>query len=405
MNRLVFAFALVCQMTVACVGNAASISGIVLYASDYSGIPNGIEETTQGNLRAQLWRSALGGAWFGLGVWQGLPPESLRVAPLSAPNFNVEIPLTEGENLFTLMGEPGLDDAYDKYAINLYFDGAINGPPGISVLIDRYAPPGGGAPTPNRPDYLYSLLLEHQPGATPQTYYDDGLERVTITAASFLPQPRFNPDWSFDLLSSNRFDSRGNGTKDYIGVLKVMVEPSIDDGTGNANPGGGGARPVAPSGTGFGGGVGGGGGYGGDPGYGNAGIPAGGGVPSGANAPAYQQPRRETQQAAAHPTPPAQRAEPTADATDATPEATEAATTPSAATTRTVTTPTPPHGTVTPKTTAAAGTPTKAPASKSPAAGTPTAKAPVARAPVAQAPAAQHALATPTPGKPHRSEP
>ena len=51
----------------------------------------------------------------------------------------VEIPLHDGENDFTLVGQPGITtavDLYERYAINLYFDRVLDYP-GIAVLYPR----------------------------------------------------------------------------------------------------------------------------------------------------------------------------------------------------------------------------------------------------------------------------
>src|SRR2546426_1122582 len=83
---------------------AVSLSGLVLYAAHHDGFPNG-EGTEPGNLSAFLWHTAPGSHWYGLGVWQGLPPDSyLRLQPLNAPNLMLEFPLADGENDFTWMG-------------------------------------------------------------------------------------------------------------------------------------------------------------------------------------------------------------------------------------------------------------------------------------------------------------
>jgi hypothetical protein len=311
--------------------DAVSISGIVLYAADDFGTPNGLATITDDQLSAQLWRTAIAGPWHGLGVWYGTPPECFATPPLNAPNFMVEIPLMQGENVFTLVGEPGAltrTDDYLRFTINLYFDGYIQGPPGISVIFDRYAPPGGGPVGANRSDFIYSLLLERQPSAQSSTFYDDGIDRVTVTAASFLPPERFNPEWNFDFLGMQRFGK--SGEKDFLGVLKLQVDVSQGDGTGNDG--------VAPKGI-FraGGGLGSG-----------TGVPGAYGVPAGGPNAGYgdlpprdQQPANPYAQQAARPTTaPTARAE---DEEESLPEPTAGET---------------PDGTPEPKSTAAAGTPT-----------------------------------------------
>lgn len=361
---------------------AMSISGIVIYGADDFGTPHGYA-TYDGQISAQLWRTAVGGDWHALGVWQGLPPNSLREQPLNVGNFMVEIPLQAGENVFTIAAEEGAqtrDFDYLRYTLNLYFDGNISGPPGISVLFPKFATPNGDPVSENRSTYIYNLALQ-QVDATPDMSYDDGLERATVTAVSFLPPERFNPDWDFDLLDRQRFAK--SGKKDFLGVLKVTVEPSQSQDDGNLAP-----RAVAPSG----GGVGGGGiGTTGGPGYGAgyggyAPNQQYGGLPQqGANNPAaagayQQQAGRPTVHATQPPqrTPDAQ-SEPTTETTpgEDTPTvvATSAAGTPGAGTptpdkTKSSTTPTAGKS-GTPHATAAAGTPTPA-AKTSAAATTPT---------------------------------
>src|SRR5450759_3796037 len=93
MKYLLCMLALAGWLMVPTVGSAVSISGIVLYSADDFGAPNGAL-SHEGQLQAQLWRTALGGEWYGLGVWAGLPPQSLAVPALNGPDFMVEIPLT-----------------------------------------------------------------------------------------------------------------------------------------------------------------------------------------------------------------------------------------------------------------------------------------------------------------------
>ncbi len=233
---------------------AASISGILLYAADGFGTPNGYATYDAcSNIEAQLWRTAAAGKWHGLAVYLGLPPESLSGPPLNARNFLVEIPLNEGDNSFTLVGEPGpltATDEYERFAINLYFNGDTENVPGLSALFERYAAPMGSPVTQNRSHCIYTLSLNEVQGK-PDLVYDDGVERVTVTAASFLSQERFDPDWNFDLVGRHTFGP--SGTRDWIGVLRVFVEPSVSAVDAGAAP-----RAIIPAQprTGFGSGAG-----------------------------------------------------------------------------------------------------------------------------------------------------
>ncbi len=200
---------------------ALSISGIMIYSTDDFGNPNGWDDVNQQYVHGQLWRTRLGGIWYGLGVLSGLPPQSLAVPPLNAPDFSVEIPLVEGENDFTLVGEPGPlteTDSYERFALNLYFDGVLDHP-GISVLFPRRASRGGDPPTPNRSETLYALSLAPVQVA-PETTYSDGTDTVSVTAVTFLPPQSFGAD--VDLVSPEA--PVANGNSDWIGVLKINVE-------------------------------------------------------------------------------------------------------------------------------------------------------------------------------------
>lgn len=222
---------------------AVSVSGILLYAADSFGTPNGYATYDAcANIEAQLWRTVAAGRWHSLAVYVGLPPESLSGPPLNGRNFWVEIPLNEGENAFTLVGEPGpltATDEYERFAINLYFNGNTEAVPGLSGLFERYAAPMGGSLSSNRSHCIYSLALNEMQGK-PDLVYDDGIERVTVTGASFLPQDRFDPDWKFDLVGPQRFGP--SGARDWIGVLRLFVEPSVSAVDAGAAP-----RVVVPA--------------------------------------------------------------------------------------------------------------------------------------------------------------
>jgi hypothetical protein len=158
--------------------------------------------------------------------------------PVNFPDFSIELPLDDGENDFTLLGEPGpitWSDDYQRFVLNLYFDGSFDAP-GISVLFPRFAPPEGAPPSENRaPDAIYSFDLALVQ-AEPSMVYDDGVSRVSVSAVSFLPPERFV---SVNLV--DRYTLAPGGQPDGIGTLRLFVEPST------------GERPVVgPGPTGFG---------------------------------------------------------------------------------------------------------------------------------------------------------
>lgn len=235
---------LLLPLVVAAPASAASISGIMVYSADDFGTPNGFETFDRPEApQMHMWRTWSAGIWHGLAVYEGLPPQSLtgRARPLNAGNFSVDIPLIEGENFFTIVGEPGpitATDSYDGFVVNLYFDGGLNNP-GISVLFPRYGAEEGAPVRANRSPYIYSfdvtLAQQRSPGIddTGLDVYDDGIDRVTVTAASFLPEDRFV---SIDLIGGQTFGK--SGTSDFVGSLVVLVEPS-EGGPGVDSVGGG----------------------------------------------------------------------------------------------------------------------------------------------------------------------
>lgn len=253
----------------------------MVYSTDDFGNPNGSNAITQGHFQAQMWRTLIQGEWHGLGIIHGLPPENINRQFLNYPDLTVDLPLDEGENYFTLLGEPGpltATDDYQRFCVNLYFDGD-NARPGISVLFPRLADPEGSSVSPSRAneDQVYSLTLQNV-AATPNSYYDDGLYRVSVLRASFLAPERAN--LSVDRMTRQGFGA--SGTSDWVGSLVVMVEPSESFAAraGRAVPvaGGPARRPVGGAST--------------SPG---AGAPAyippvthGGPVPGGAIGPGYE---------------------------------------------------------------------------------------------------------------------
>ncbi|MGD0948845.1 MAG: hypothetical protein ABSA52_15645 [Candidatus Binatia bacterium] len=223
MRRLLLATLAASCLAVPAAAPAVSISGILVYSTDDFGNPNGWDPVNERYVHGQLWRTMLAGAWYGLGVLEGLPPQSFAGQPLNAPDFSVEIPLMEGENDFTLLGEPGPlteTDQYDRFALNLYFDGMLDSP-GISVLFPRNAARAGSPPTLNRSEHMYALSLA-EVQAAPQTSYSDGVDTVAVSAVSFLPPQSIRAD--VDMVSPEA--PLPNGSSDWVGVLKLMVEGS-----------------------------------------------------------------------------------------------------------------------------------------------------------------------------------
>ena len=220
--RVLLAAMLVVSVLLVPVGvPAVSLSGVMIYSTDDFGNPNGWDEVNQQYVHGQLWRTQLGGIWYGLGVLSGLPFQSLATPPLNAPDFSLEVPLFEGENDFTLVGEPGPlteTDRYDRFALSLYFDGVLDRP-GISVLFPRRASRRGDAPTPNRSDNIYALSLAPV-SVAPETSYSNGADTVSVIAVTFLPPHSFGVD--VDLVAPEA--PMPNDNSDWIGILKLNVE-------------------------------------------------------------------------------------------------------------------------------------------------------------------------------------
>ncbi len=208
---------------------AVSLSGILLYSTDDFGNPSGWDETTESFAHKQLWRTRVGGIWHALGVFAGLPPESLGRRPLNAPDFTLELPLYDGENVFTLLGEPTAVTAGDdflRFALNLYLDG-VTEYPGISVLFSRDGPPSGELPAPNPSGYLFALSLEPMAQGTSSWVYEDGTVRVSVSGVSFLSSETVLP---VDLMSPHAVAPSGH--HDWFGVLTIRVEPLAESNVG-----------------------------------------------------------------------------------------------------------------------------------------------------------------------------
>jgi hypothetical protein len=228
MRRLLFDFAAAGVLFVAAFSCGASsrsgpapiISGLLIYSTDDFGNPNRFDSEREVFVPDQLWRTRLGDFRYGLGILRGLPPDSVSGPLLNAPDFSAQIPLLEGENDFTLVGEPRpltAGDQYARFALNMYFDGSLD-KPGISVLFPRHASRGGSIPDLNRSDLLYSLSLD-QLTATAETSYTNGSQTVSVTTVSFLPPQESGFD--VDLVSAHA--PVASGSSDWVGTLRIDV--------------------------------------------------------------------------------------------------------------------------------------------------------------------------------------
>ncbi|MFI5397080.1 MAG: hypothetical protein ACHQ9S_16205 [Candidatus Binatia bacterium] len=207
----------------------------MIYAARDFGEPNAWDPVTETFKHGQLWRTAVGGDWYGLGILPGLPPENSDERLANMPDFSIQISLIEGENDFTILGEPSVmtrTDDYQRFVLNLYFDGVLDHP-GISVLFPRYGSRGGDAPAPVRYDTVYALSVAPVQGP-PEMTYSDGTDTVSVIAVSFLPPEKFGMDYDkvsahAPIPSSSDPTTRGQGADeqgglDYIGVLKIQVD-------------------------------------------------------------------------------------------------------------------------------------------------------------------------------------
>src|SRR5262249_41375975 len=107
MRRLLFPLLVVGVVGLPLTAQAGSITGIMIYSTDAVGMPTGFDFERPEVDRGQLWKTETHPHWYGLGVLSGFPPESLQGPLLNASDFSVAIPLVEGINDFTLLGEPG----------------------------------------------------------------------------------------------------------------------------------------------------------------------------------------------------------------------------------------------------------------------------------------------------------
>ena len=200
---------------------AVSLDGILIYSTDDFGNPIGFDWDTE-KMGHGLWRweTQTVGPWGGLGVLSGLPPDSLRDAPINAADFTISIPLVEGQNDFTIVGATGGgNDDYQRQAVNLFFDGIFEYP-SISVLVPGDSPLSGGPPTLNRSDVILTLSSAEPLRTTPETTYSDGTVTVSVSAASF----RRDPSLDVSIVASHSLIA--DGTNNWIGVLRLAVQAS-----------------------------------------------------------------------------------------------------------------------------------------------------------------------------------
>lgn len=229
----------------------------MVYAARDFGEPNSWDPVTETFKHGQLWRTAVGGDWYGLGILPGLPPDNSDEPLANAPDFSIQISLSPGENDFTLLGEPSSltrTDDYQRFVLNLYFDGVLDHP-GISVLFLRYGSRGGDTPAPVRYDTVYGLSVAPVK-VKPEMSYSDGSDTVTVLAVSFLAPEKFPMD--YDKVSAHApipssmdptFHGQGAdglGGIDFIGVLKINVEGPNDGPAGVPGVGAPGAFGVVP---------------------------------------------------------------------------------------------------------------------------------------------------------------
>jgi len=203
------------------IASALSLSGVVIYSSDADGNPSGGGELFGA---AYVWHTVPDRTWYGLGVWQGFLPQSLQTTPLNAPDFQLHQVLVDGSNEFTIVGEqPFVDFGADwppNYVLDLYFDGNTEAP-GLSVMFSGNAACSGGVAAAN-PGPVFSLALEAS-STRVGAVYDNSGTRTSVEAVSFGPPTHCSID--VDLVSA--FGLIPDGEPDYIGALKLLVEPVV----------------------------------------------------------------------------------------------------------------------------------------------------------------------------------
>lgn len=228
-----------------------SLSGIVIYSTDDFGDPSGVS-SEPGVPSIQGWMTGKNPNVWILGVYDGLLPDSLSrpgVRPMNdATSIRVNIPLVEGDNYFTLIGQPASTtegDDFARWSVNLFFDGRFDDP-GISVLFPRHAQAGGAPTTRTRTQLIYGFDMsthrQRVPGVDDtEGYdaYDDGQFRVTVPSGSMLPSTTVYVDGG-DWLGERDLKPDLGTYKDWVGSLTITVEASSGQPTNGGGGGGGG---------------------------------------------------------------------------------------------------------------------------------------------------------------------
>ncbi len=232
MTRACAIVALLAALILPTAAYGAVLTGIVIYSTDDFGNPSGYDWDREQIWAGELWRTQVHSHWYGLGIAARFPPDSLRSAPLNAPDFSIAIALVEGNNDFTLLGTYGTGSELDqRYALNLFFDG-VQESPGISVLFTRQATWDAAPPSPNLSEILTGLSVDSV-RTSPQMTYFDGVDTVSVMEVHFLPIDAFP---HVDLVSIHS-PSPGDG-EDRIGILRIIVEgPTGQPGAGLRDPG------------------------------------------------------------------------------------------------------------------------------------------------------------------------
>lgn len=231
---------------------AVSLTGVLVHSCDDFGNPSGYDWDGGQLATGVLWRTAVHTHWFGLGLLNGLPPESLQTQWLNAPDFTLNFPLSSGENNFTLVAEPGggAGGDFQRFALNLYFDGAPE-LPSLSVLLPPKDAPLLSPPAPNRADVFLTFAVEpvrlaRDAEIRPDSSYHDEQVTVSVIAANFGWLGKFPVP---DLISGGGLTP--NGTGDVVGFMTILVEetaapaPVVGVGPGAFGVVPGGAPPPA----------------------------------------------------------------------------------------------------------------------------------------------------------------
>lgn len=225
---------------------AVSLSGILIYAADQAGNPSGWDPVAPEAGNRVVWHTQSDGTWSGLGILAGSPPpfdfsgDSSSWSPqgglLNAPDFTIDLPLSIGENEFTLLGEPDRKlsaNPFDSFVLNLYFDGTLDAP-GISVLFPRRNSAEGEVPELNQSDWVFTLGVAEAARGRPAAVYDNGSVRVSVETLSFGPA---QSSLLVDRVSASA--PSPNGLQDWIGGLTLLVEgsPAAPSAAGVGRPG------------------------------------------------------------------------------------------------------------------------------------------------------------------------